>query len=916
MSERPANPRHAEPAPLRTSLSLLLPLAVVVAFLLLVAGGFTGITRWFLFDEAGTQWLLQRLPLVKVEGFRGALLGQSWKADRVELTWNQGQDSVTIEGLSTAGMRWAWRPDDHAQASLHIEQFSARKITVRTGKPGPRPIPLPVGITSPLALTVKQGQVDELRIDALAPVLRLALQGLVIEAKPGAEHHIDAVQAEWQGVVAEAGLRIGTLAPLPVNVQATLRPAGEGNAPRWAAVLKVSGDVPQMKLRGTLRGVPLPGRAPPAVDLQAGLQPLQAWPLTQLNLHTAELDLSALSLKAPQTRLAGRAVLAARAKDVPISATLQLDNALPGRWNEGRLPVRHITAELRGDLRQPDRLEARSFDITLADAQRGAGRILGSAIWQGPELKLDARLDGVTPQRLDSRAAAMRLSGPVQATLRGLPAPGGGTQTAGTASAPASAPASPKAAARVPPTAAVASSPSLSWKVDLDGTLDAAPQPVRLAMEGSATDQRLEVTQLRATSGNTTASLRALLQRAGKGAGRDWQLESAGSLVDFDPQPWFPGDAASTWRKGPHRLSAGWQFDLRLPGNAASLPAFELAQRVAGNGTVRVHDSVLAGVPVSADFKFGYTQAAAPTPAQLQGELLLGNNRISIDGRGDPAGNGQGDRWRAEFKGDNLATLAPLMRLLPALNNWAPRQGSGTALVAAEGRWPNVRSEGNLRLSQLQSGALSVATGQVDWRLDTGGDKSLSARLDLAGLQLSGQRADHLRAEVSGTLTEHRININAALPLLPPEMAVQLLGVQAQSGTRAQMAAQGAWLADAAGGGGWRARIERLVVGSWDGSIIDTAPASLWAQARDLRAELQFDAAGKLVALQADPGRMQIADNVALRWDEIKGDFRGAQPLLELRADIDPFALAPLLARLRAAHCRPQCVRLSRRVSK
>ena len=900
MSEPPIEARHAQPAPLRTGLSLLLPLAVVVAFLLLVAGGFTGITRWFLFDEAGTRWLLQRLPLVKVEGFKGALLGESWKADRVELTWNQGQESVTIEGLSTSGMRWAFRPDEHAQASLHIEQFSARKVTVRTGKPGPRPLPLPAGITSPVALTVKQGQVDELRIDALAPVLRLALQGLVIEAKPGAEHRVEAVQAEWQGVHAEAGLRIGTLAPLPVNVQATLRPAGEADAPRWAAVLKLSGDVPQMQLSGTLRGVPLRGREPPAVDLQAGLQPLQAWPLTQLNLHTAELDLSALSVKAPQTRLSGRAVLAARAKDVPISASLQLDNALPGRWNEGRLPVKRLTAELRGDLRQPDRLEARSFDITLADAQRGAGRIVGSATWQGQELKLEAKLDAVTPQRLDSRAAAMRLSGPVLASVRGLPAPGGGapaaTPASGASGASAtSAPSTASAPARVPLTAAVASGPSLSWKVDLDGTLDAAPQPVRLAMEGSATDQRVEVTQLRATSGTTTASLRALLQRAGKG---DWQLESAGSLVDFDPQPWFPGDARTSWRKGPHRLSAGWQFDLRLPGTAATLPAFELAQRVAGNGTVRVHDSVLAGVPVSADFKFGYTQADSPTPAQLVGELLLGNNRISIDGRGDPAGNGQGDRWRAEFKGDNLASLAPLVQLVPALNDWAPRQGSGTAAVTFEGRWPLVRSEGNLRLSQLQSGALSVATGQADWRLDTGGDRTLSARLDLAGLQLSGQRADHLRAEVSGTLAEHRIDINAALPLLPPAVAVQLLGVQAQSGTRAQLTAQGAWLADAAGGGRWRARIDRLVVGSWDGTLSDSAPASLWAQARDLRAELQFDADGKLVALQADPGRMQIADNVALRWDEVKGDFRGAQPLLVLHADIDPFALAPLLARL------------------
>ncbi len=905
MKARPVDPRHAQAAPLRASLSLLLPLAVVVAFLLLVAGGFTGVARWFLFEEAGTQWLLQRLPLVKVQGFQGALLGQSWKAERLELTWNQAREWVIIEGLASSGMRWAWRPDEHAVASLHIEQLSVRKITVHTGPPGPRPIPLPAGINSPLALTLTQGQVGELKIDELAPIQGLTVQGLVLQAQPGAEHRIDAVQADWQGVHAQASMKIGTLAPLPLAVQATLRPAGEGDSPRWAAVLSAGGNVPQMQIAGTLRGVPLPGREPPAVDLQAGVQPLQAWPLTQLNLRTAELDLSALSVKAPQTRIGGTAVLAARAKNAPISATLQLENTLPGRWNEGRLPVAGVTAELRGDLRQPDRLEARSFDVKLADAKTSAGRLSGNALWQGHELKLDAKLDAVTPQRLDSRAAAMKLSGPVLATLRGLPAPGGTPAVAAPAGKPASA-----AATKGAP----ATGPFVNWKVDLDGTLEAAPGPVRLFMEGSASDQRLEVSQLRAVSGNATATLRALLQRAGTGNAAHWQLESAGNLVDFDPLPWFPGPGGSAWRQGPHRLSGGWQVDLRLPGNAASLPALELAQRLAGNGTLRVEDSVLAGVPVSANLKLGYTQAAAPTVAQLVAEVTLGNNRISIDGRGDPSGNGQADRWRAEVKGDALATLAPLVRLVPALANWVPRQGTASAVLTADGRWPAVRSEGNLRVSQLQLGILNVAQGSANWRLDNSGDKSLSAQLDLAGLQLGGQRADHLRADVSGTLADHNIHIQAALPLLPPEVAVQLLGVQAQSGTTAQMVAQGAWLADANGGGRWRARIERLVVGSWDGSLVDSAPASLWAQARDLRAELQFSADGKLLALQADPGRVQITNNVTLRWDEVKGDFRGALPLLELHADIDPFLLAPLLSRLQPGMGWSGDIRLAARV--
>jgi translocation and assembly module TamB len=86
-------------------------------------------------------------------------------------------------------------------------------------------------------------------------------------------------------------------------------------------------------------------------------------------------------------------------------------------------------------------------------------------------------------------------------------------------------------------------------------------------------------------------------------------------------------------------------------------------------------------------------------------------------------------------------------------------------------------------------------------------------------------------------------------------------------------------------------------VGSWDGAASDAPPASLWMQARDLKAELLFGGGGQLLWLQADPGRVQLGDNVTLRWDEVQADWRAAQPLLQLRADIDPFALAPLLAR-------------------
>jgi len=421
---------------------------------------------------------------------------------------------------------------------------------------------------------------------------------------------------------------------------------------------------------------------------------------------------------------------------------------------------------------------------------------------------------------------------------------------------------------------------------------------VQLQLEGSADDNRLELARASARSGGASAELSASVTRASRG---EWAITTAGTVTDFDPLPWWPGEAGSAWRKGPHRFSGDWKFDLRIPGNAERLELLELAQRVAGNGRLRVQRSMLAGVPLTAELTLGYAASAAPMPASLVADVQLGGNRLHLDGRGDPAGSGVSDRWRLELGAEALAALAPLAQLHPALAGWTPRGGSVVATLTADGRWPVMRTEGSATAAQLQLGPLRLARGTAAWGLETGGTQPLALKLDLTDLGYGAQRADNLRAELRGTLAEHQIDISGAMPVVPPPAAERLLGIQVQSGTRAQMQARGQWLPNpvaGAGGGRWKAQIQRLIVGSWDGSSGTAPPASGWVEARDLRAEFEFDAAMKLVALQAAPGRVQLADAVALRWDEVNVDLRGAQPRMRLRADIESFALAPLLARL------------------
>ncbi len=861
------------PAPWSAGLGLLVPLGAVVALLLVVLLTLGAVVRWLLFSEDGARWVLDRVPWVQATGFQGALLGDRWQAQKLVIRIPGGTtESVTLEGLDAQGLHWVWRPHEHAWIGLHLRQLQLRQLTVDTGPDGPRPLPLPDSLAWPLHLQLVQGQVQRLQVDRMEAFRDLQAQNLELDPRPGGRHSVEATSATWHELRLQAAGHIGTAAPLPLAVQGTLRPLLGGDAPAWAAAVMASGTLPDMQVSATLRGVPRPGRDAPAVDVVAQLQVLQRWPLAGLKLQTQDLDLSSLWLQAPATRLAGQAELASSSLQTPMTARLALVNTLPGRWDEGRLPLQRLYAELRGRLDQPGQLELPQFELQLADGSRSAGRITGSATWREHALNLQAQLSGLTPQRLDGRAAAMQLSGPVSVALTGLPSP------------------DPAAGGRAPPQRA-------DWKTDLQGTLEAAPVPVRLEMQGSLDDQGLDLPQVRLSSGTATAAWRARLQRGT----REWKLQTSGALADFDPLPWWPGEAGGAWRRGPHRLSADWELDAVLPLRPERIPLLALAQRVAGNGRLRVHDALLAGVPLTADISLGYAQAQAPTPASIRGELSLGGNRVRLEGLGDPVGTGQSDRLQLQVQADRLAALAPLARLHPALERWLPRQGSANGQVAVNGRWPQMHTDGDIDIRALQAGALSLEAGRANWRMDSSGAQGLALMAEATALTWSGRRVQALRADLRGTLAEHRIEAQATLQAAPPADLLRVLDAAAAPGTQTRLQARGGWLAEAGGAGRWMAQVERLDVSAWDGRSPPSgtpATGTAWVAARDLKAELDFDGQGGLTRVQADAGRLQLGPAVALVWDAVQLQFDTPRPSLQLRARIDPFALAPLLARL------------------
>lgn len=891
------SPRALRGSPWRVAWQMVAPTFWVLLTAAAVLGALAYAVHWGLRTPGGTAWLLDRVPGLKIEGPQGALLSSRFAARRIELALGSGRvRSVVIDDLQADGLAWRWRPDRYAWLGLQAERLEARSLQVLT-RPGVPGTPPPDDLRSRLSVEIGSLAVASVQLDALAPVT--AFQARVrLGTLDGQRHEVDAMSFEWDRVRGTAQGHIGAASPLVMDVQGTLAPrAGDAERPEWAAVLGAQGPLQRIAATATLRGSAPAGRTPPSLDLRATVTPFAAWPLAALGARTEALDLGALASAAPQTRLTGNVEVQSRALDAPIGAVVQLDNALPGRWNEGRLPLRRIELELRALNSRRDRVDFTQFDLQLGNAAQAAGRVKGSGHWEGGTLQLDTTTTELRPQQTDARAPAVVVSGPLALVLRGLPSPG---------------PSGPAATGAAGAAAAQATAPR-PWSMDvrgtLDGRLDGSARVVQVQADATLAAASLDVRQMRASVGAATAQLTGRAERQGSGA---WNVRTQGSLVDFDPQLWWPGAEGSAWRQGPHRVSGGWALDLQLPPAAGTMEGLRLAQSTPGNGSVRIVDSVIAGVPVSAELTLAHAPggvARSGPPGSARGEVRLASNRIAFDAQGDPLGDGRADRWHVEVAADALPALAPLARLWPAMAEWAPRDGQATLTLNGQGRWPDVRTDGQARVDKLRLGEASLGGGSAQWRLDSTGEQPLAAQLDLTALKLGRQSLDLLRADLQGTLRQHRLRLEAALPLNPPAIAESLLGLRSNSGTRAQLEAAGGWVPEPGGGGRWRGRVAELMAGAWDGKPVAvpaaaaqraSAPAAVagrWIDARDLRTELRFDPRGDLVEVQAEPGRVRLAETVTLRWDEVRIDLRGERPDFQLRAQLEPFAAAPMLAR-------------------
>ncbi|MEO8122719.1 MAG: translocation/assembly module TamB domain-containing protein [Burkholderiales bacterium] len=874
----PSAPQPAPPPPRRRpALRWTRVLGLTLAPIVLAFGLLWAALWWMLHDESGTRWLLYVLPGVTVIAPSGSLLGD-FAAERVEIALPgapsgaaQG-DRIVISGLRWSGLGLAWPEAVTSWARISAESVQAERVDVQiTGNPDAPPLALPLNLALPVELELSALHIGALFATPLGEEpLRDLNASLKLGADRGAAHRIDGLTFAWDRIVVHGDARLDTTRPFAVESQLAIKPGAvkdDDALPPFDATLTLHGPLERLALQATLRGASnQAGAVPQTLDLDATLLPFAPWPLASLKAQTQALDLAALVSSAPRTALGGTIEVQSVALDRPATIDIQLENARAGRADEGLLPIRSMRAELRTRPDDIEQIEIRQLAIELGTLRERGGSITGSGHWTLARAVLDASFTGIAPQALDARAPPMQLAGSVR--LQADDWFGGNT-------APASQP----------------REPSLMMRGRVNGKLPHAgrTEAVQLEIDATATPQRIVLRQARVQAGAAHAELTGQALREPRGA---WRVTSQGRLADFNPALWWHAAEGSAWQRGAHNLNGSLDVSLLVPANANALILARLAQSE-GTAALRIADSTLAGTPLAGELTINGDRTAG---LALSGKLTLASADIGVQGR--LAADGANDHWEIGAHIADLAPLAPLVQLMRAPGSTSPvLAGAADASASIDGRWPQLSSRGSLKLKDVKLDAWRAESAKLQWTLGSTPQAPLDVRLEVAQAGTGVRKLDSLSALLQGTLAEHRITIDAASPVRPPLWLDQLHGARADAtpanGTLAELRATGALKFDTAWQQPleWSVKLQQLQAHR-RGSDFQTP----WFSAKGFEIVAQYDPLTRTPQLALSPGRAELT-NLALRWSTLR--LRGGEtPTVEIQAEVEPFSVAPLLARV------------------
>ncbi|MCV2367032.1 translocation/assembly module TamB domain-containing protein [Roseateles oligotrophus] len=923
MSELPA---ATAPGPKKKALwrrgTGLLPSALALPVLLGTAGC---VLWWGLATQSGSAWLLSHVPGLQIEALEGSLIGDL-SVKKLRYTLAGSGDRLEIDDLRWQGLSLAWNASPGLWADLRIQNLQAKRVHVQL-TPSGEVSKAPTDLRLPLGLRIDALGVDELAVPSLSdkPLAELRAS-LAVSADGGAQHQIKIENLRWDLLQLSAAASIKTTGDMHLQADLDLRSKANGaqDLPAWSAQAKLQGPLQKLELRADLQALAQ------QLQLQAQMQPFAAWPLPRAKLNTRNLDLSALASGLPHTGLSGHAELLLLEPAKPAAmATLniksELRNSLAGLWDTQRLPVRALDLDLNFEPGDPATLGIKRLELLLGSAQQPAGRVHArgaSSKQSGSQLVI--AVDGLSSAGLDSRVAALQLAGQIELStgraVNQLQADG-------------------------PPPLLLKIDAKLDGRLASGGALPAAAAGagaapgLALSLQAQAQASRSELNlqsfRLQSDGSELQASGQVKLQQAGS-LTQGWQARAKASAQLADLRRFWRGNEGSSWQQSPQSIQALFEADLRagpLPNRQANKTGNLKQLAPFGSARLQVLPTNIGGVPLSADLHYQYADGGKPP--SLDAALQAGaSNQMQLQAGLTEAGQMLG---AFDLRFEQLAGLQPLLaafgeplakpkkpiRLEGSLTGKLKLQASpANNPASAEGWTWHSHAELQARTLQLSGmagqAALSLASANLDWELDSAKDAPLDIKARLEQLGGSGWKVPSASASVQGSWAKHRLSLQALaegkMPpaLIPPGQAPEQslrgpfsLSLLAGLSTAPNLA----WR----DGAQWQASEIRLQAQAQDlpapkpqasAPLKGGANKPPWLNAQDLRLAMEFAPQGALKKLQLEPGRLEIL-GAGLRWQSMKwapgalavdAKAPGAASV-DIDLNLEPVSVAPLLAR-------------------
>jgi translocation and assembly module TamB len=323
-------------------------------------------------------------------------------------------ESIAVE-VNDATIGWQLAP--LFQRKVQLGEVHARQVLIeKRGAPGTEPVKpleqivLPVEVELPF-------RIDEVRW-AGPPVLQaLNLTGTYTFDK-ASEHAL-----EVKGVDIADGhysARVKLQGPAPMAIDAALD--GRVKAPLAedhdidvlaAATVKgtLAGTAARLQVAAELKPAEENADAPMEARLQAQIAPWLPQPVIDAKADLRNVDASSLWPGAPQTQLTGTVALQPDADTGPAAwkASADLRNAVPGPWDEEKLPVEQVQAKVGFD--------GTSWTVPEATVRAGGGRIDAAGKWSPAPSpwQAQATVRGVRPGALYTELSGAPVSGTLKA---------------------------------------------------------------------------------------------------------------------------------------------------------------------------------------------------------------------------------------------------------------------------------------------------------------------------------------------------------------------------------------------------------------------------------------------------------------------------------------------------------------------